>query len=145
MMARAREMIVIQQRCTNESICLQGRFLNEQRIQGLAIVERSGGHCFQLKFCKPLYATSSEGQVITATHLSISYPADIWNNKQIDSIPNTIETVLFCNNRIVYCDTLRHEYTSRYVDYESLVEMIEWLANGNSDPPYVQEDYDDTS
>jgi len=138
-------MIAIQQRCTIESICLQGRFLNEPRIQGLAIVERTGGHCFQLKFCEPLCATSSEGQLITATHLSISYPADIWDNKQTDRIPDTIETVLFCVNRVVYCDTLRHEDTSRYSDYESLIKMIDWLANGNYDPPYVQKDYDDTS
>jgi hypothetical protein len=86
-------------------------------------------HCFRVEFCQPIRRIDDDNERQIITHLSISYPSDIWGNRQHDQAPDTIETALFSYGKLIYVSSLDYSDIRRFDSMDEVVEEIRRIVN----------------
>ena len=137
-------MMRLMDKCTVSAQRLLRELVADGRLaHHVRFPEVVSGHCFRLEFLTPIEAMSDDGTQTTVTCISVSFVPDKYVQNNLDN-PDVIETALVSGKNLVYCSSLRHQDVNRYCIMNELVEMIIWIAEGNSDPVEIH-DYGDPS
>jgi hypothetical protein len=127
-------MMLLTEKCGVSAKKLHQTLKSDERLVGKVKLPTSvDDFCFRLEFVTPIETTDRRHRPVTVTHISVSFVPDKCVQRDVNN-PSTIETALVGGTDLVYSEALRHEDVCRYSTVDELVEMIIWIADGNSDP-----------